>query len=611
LRRIETVEFSGKGNDSHDNIYIPRFFPKEFSRSERIKMDSQEADSDFKIKTWFQAFRSKLAFFSSPRDTVSRVFVVAKMEDYFLSLNKLVNKVRLILPRNNTSRNKKFKQYYPFAFSILDTIRYWNIEKISSSLARLQTHPRAVVVSDFAEIIKEFYRPLVILEMLDAEEHIAKAVSKLDYMLEDESDNHITLNTSNEIVSLFDTINEDICWRLYPFLLKFTSNTYIPYDSFFNECKEEIRGFVGVTSGEIIQPDRVESSSDFRAGKDKEQETEEASLEDDSLFNMPVDETEEKPDKRVLPTSKPKAVQRGLNVLEQLFPEAGWEKLDTFPDIYHYYAKLLSLKKNADVIDPENPMLQALVLMQILDELFYGFRSISFNSVSSSEASFDLAEFLDIIDEWHKLIDNCFERMYLPRLSEFVKLFYNPIIESKQKIYAMKLREELNWQARLFLFPSLKIDSFLQTPIHKKDVTAVFPKVRILRQSFTVIAAEIEKALQEGGISAHAHCAAINNPWDQYVFQVANPLSKRLNMLLDKENRTNVSLIYYTLSVLTVLDYLINNPHSWAYQTNTAKLFRSSDVDGIIPESLPEISIDADAVFKQRLEKLKAQKALE
>jgi hypothetical protein len=600
LRRIETVELAGNENDSGDSV--PQFLLEGLSYRERVKMDVQEASPDFKIKTWVQVLHSKFAFFYTPRDAVCRTFVIIKMEDYFLPLNKLVNKVRLIFPRNNTVRSRKLKQEYPFAFSVLDTIRYWNIEKISSLLARLQSHPRTVVVSDFAVMIKEFYRPLVLLEMLDSEEHITKAVNDLDFMLDNESDNQITHNTAEEIVSLFNTVNENIGWQLYPFLLKFTSKIFVPYESFFNDCEANIRSFLGISPDEIIQPHGSDDRHNANAAKGGEEVSLEPADDEDLLFGLTSD-GEDNPVAQVSRSNIPQAVQRGLEVLEQLFPEAGWDRLDMFPDIYQYFAKSLSLKKNADVIDPENPMLQALVLMQILDELFYGFRSITFIG-----AGFDLEEFLGIIDEWHKLIESCFERTFLPRLTEFVKLSYSPL-EPGQKTYAAKLREELNWQTRLFLFPSLAIDTFSQPPIHKKDVNAIFPKVRALRHSFTVIAGEIETALQAGGAFVQAECAAISNPWDQYVFQVANPLSKRLNMLLGKENRINVSLIYYTLSVLTVLDYLINNPNSWAYQTNTSKLFRSSDSDGIFPESLPERPINADEIFRRSIEKLKTQHA--
>jgi hypothetical protein len=601
LRRVETADFADKDEAAARNpVQSSRFVWKPLSYRERVKMDAQEARAELKIKTWTQALRSKLTFFKTPPDVVSRYFITSKMDDYFLPLKKLVSKTRLVFPRNNSVRNKKLKEEFPFAFSVLDTIRYWKVEKISALLTQLQAHPRSVVVSDFAGIIKEFYRPLFILGSLDPDVHIAQAVQNINQVLQNEPGNPISEKMPDEIVELFNEVNEDTRYRLYPFLLKFVSSVYLPYGTFFAECEQEILVFLGIDPEEIIKPpSHAELENAAFAEKRHTTKTGE-DFEDDDLLGLAQSKTEEESVLPVSPSAKPRAVQRGIEVLEQLFPEAGWNSLDMFPDLYPYFVKSLPLKRNADILDPENPMLQALILMQILEELFYGFRSISFN-----EAGFDLAEFLGIIDEWHTLIENGFERLYLPRIAEFAKLFYNQL-EAKQRSYAAKVREELNWTARLFLLPCMKIDMFAPLPAYKKDITAVFPKIRALRQDFTIIAGEIEKAMKAGGASVQAHCAAINNPWNRYVFQVENPLSKRLNALLGKENRTNVSLVYYALSVLSVLDYFLNSANSWAYKTNTDKLFRSQDDSGLIPQPPPETAIDADAIFKQSIGKLKS-----
>jgi hypothetical protein len=79
------------------------------------------------------------------------------------------------------------------------------------------------------------------------------------------------------------------------------------------------------------------------------------------------------------------------------------------------------------------------------------------------------------------------------------------------------------------------------------------------------------------------------------------PLSMRLNALLPPQKRNNASIIYFTLSVVTVLDYFVNNEDSWAYENNDALLFRSKDGTGIIPQFGIEEKIDADALFKQVL----------
>ncbi|MDR2029544.1 MAG: hypothetical protein LBP93_08410, partial [Treponema sp.] len=89
-------------------------------------------------------------------------------------------------------------------------------------------------------------------------------------------------------------------------------------------------------------------------------------------------------------------------------------------------------------------------------------------------------------------------------------------------------------------------------------------------------------------------------PWDSYIFQVPNPLSIRLDALLGKK-RNNASLIFFTLAVTVVLDHLVNNENSWAYEERTGPLFRSVDGTGITPLFGVDTKIDADSIFKLSL----------
>jgi hypothetical protein len=69
--------------------------------------------------------------------------------------------------------------------------------------------------------------------------------------------------------------------------------------------------------------------------------------------------------------------------------------------------------------------------------------------------------------------------------------------------------------------------------------------------------------------------------------------------LLAAKRRNNASLIFYTLAVTTVLDYLVNNENSWAYEDRPGPFFRSMDGAGILPLFGVETKIDADVIFRQ------------
>ena len=139
----------------------------------------------------------------------------------------------------------------------------------------------------------------------------------------------------------------------------------------------------------------------------------------------------------------------------------------------------------------------------------------------------------------------------------------------------------------------------MASSIKKSTIPPLYPEIRRLRKYLTIVASGIEQGSKQGGAEKQAVCKGINNPWAPYNFQVANPLSLRLNALLGQTKRNNASLVYFTLSVVTVLDYFVNNEDSWAYGDNSGTLFRSINGEGIIPQFGVDDKIDADALFKQ------------
>jgi hypothetical protein len=115
------------------------------------------------------------------------------------------------------------------------------------------------------------------------------------------------------------------------------------------------------------------------------------------------------------------------------------------------------------------------------------------------------------------------------------------------------------------------------------------------------------EAMSKGGAAQMASCESIKNPWDPINFQIPNPVSTRLSALLPPKQRINASLIYYALGVAVVLDYLVNDEHSWAYPGEDNEkaqiLFRSVDNAGVTPTGFTEVNMDVDSIFKESLTK--------
>jgi hypothetical protein len=289
--------------------------------------------------------------------------------------------------------------------------------------------------------------------------------------------------------------------------------------------------------------------------------------------------------------------------METLFPQAGWNKLAEFPDIYPYFRSVFRLKKDYEVLAPTDAMLQVIVLIRTVQEMFFGLRYVSFSGIVVPQSNEKLDDALgNLINAWpnHELT---FEKEYLTRMTEYCRLLES---SDRTSSYTKRLYSEIQWIRRLYFFPYYRFETFSTSPISRNSVKAIYADTRKLRKLFTIVVAGIETGNKNGGAAALAPCEGINNPWDTYNFQVANPVSKRLNMLLGSKKRNNAALVSFSLMVITILDHIMNFEESWAYPQDVGPLFRSVNGEGSIPQFGVDEKIDADLIFKQTVKEQRA-----
>jgi hypothetical protein len=168
-------------------------------------------------------------------------------------------------------------------------------------------------------------------------------------------------------------------------------------------------------------------------------------------------------------------------------------------------------------------------------------------------------------------------------------------------VFGKRTMNELRWTKRLYFLPYYKFASLGPPPFKNQDTTTIYGQVRTLRKYLTLVAAGIEQGNRKGGAQAKAPCNGIDNPWAQYHFEVPNPVSKHLNALLSPDKRNNAVLIFFALSTATLLDTLLNNEDSWAYDDNSVVLFRSVNNEGNIPLFGVDEKVDAEQMFRNSL----------
>ncbi|MDR0539298.1 MAG: hypothetical protein LBG74_02175 [Spirochaetaceae bacterium] len=575
------------------------------SYADRVKMDVLCGDPEFGIKTWFMVFKSRFSFFRDPPDRVSAYFVRRILADYCNHLEFLVTQTRFLFPRNNLALTEKLKSVSPFSFKVLDVIRRWNIESISNEKARLHRKSNYVFISDFSTLIFDIYKPIYILECLEINPHIETVYNTLYRILfleKASSETEKKRELISKTITAYQFVCKDMRQRFYPLFMKLTASKFYFYDDFFIECEDSIQAFLGVTENDRILPPKGMQTGDVYTAEDQQPPEEDTKGED--IEQQLLEESEEQTGNR-LSEAEQKAFDKGVTILDSLFPKAGWLRIEHAPDLIPYFSDVKSLPKGSELIAPEDPTGIVLVLAGIIEELLYGFRKIEFTI--PSDAEFQTEDGLDtsfssvsILDDWQKLMEEAFERQFIPRVQECSQMSQHASQRNRSTPYAAKNRSALQWTRRYYFFPFYEYKDSTPPPFKKSEINAFYPFVRRFRKKLTTLAAAIDKAMKAGGREQKTPVEGIKNPWEPYVFQIENPLSKRLSMLLAKNQRDNVSLIFFTLAIVTVLDDIMNDEGSFAYTANMSKLYRTGE-DNETPVVWIEKISDTMNLFKNSI----------
>jgi hypothetical protein len=602
-KRLIEVAPSSEDENSKSIGDMNRFQRRgELSYGERVKMDVCCGSREYDIKTPWQVFVSRLCFFKAPLDRVSPWFVKVLLNKYYEKLENLVTSTRLMFPRNNKDLSKKVRVASKMAFKVLNTIRQWKLDVVVSEIGRVQARPRSVFVKDFETILRRIYTPIYVMGRLEFEKDVKGAYSVLyDVVIKESSGEKISLqNKITEALDSYRYVCKELHRLLYPLLMKTIASNYQDYELFFYENSESYKAFLGVTAADQIIPESVTDKSGLDSDK---------FVSDDDRYGGDVEDTlsdiegeSELSDEKKAAAGEVKALDRSIKILETLFPQAPWDRMASFPDYYPYFADVLEIKKNGELIAPEDPAQVVLVLSQVIEELLYGFRYIKFKD------SFSKADFLrSVVENWHLAILESFEKNYIPRIAEYAH-FFEHSGQNRTATYAVNIASDIHWLRRYYFFPSYNTLPPTPPSFLKKDVVALYPLAHTLRKDLTVCASAIEAANRSGGSSSGADVEGIMNPWDAYNFEVENPLSKRLNMLLGKSQRNNTSLIFFTLAVVTVLDNYLCDAGGVAYKANNEILFRHADQEEMKPVFWVEKKNDTYELFKKSVDSLKKKK---
>lgn len=474
-------------------------------------------------------------------------FMIDHMETFITVIKTLIQ----IAPA--TYKSKIINKNDP-KFKFLRMVASWTMQGIKQEYAYIQYHNQEQLLTvDLVPIVRAIYTPIITVYYYGSNK-IPKLIKEIyaDEAEYPDAPQDKLSGFAKQAITEWLFIDTEIIKKLYPLLMRMCSDSYEAYPSFFTTKIADILKFTKLHKFDLLLPEKkVEQPKENKKS------------------------TVQPPQKGI----KDGIVQTGIKLLDQLFPQAGFNNLDSHPDLYPYFQPLYKFEDGFNMLSAENPIQTIIVLLHIIEDCFQGCRNIKFVVPETTKQNSDSIS--NVLDDWSAYREDLFDRLYCEPLKDLVNSLYSQPDYDKTQI-GKKVITSLLWQTTYHYLPNFKFDQLiLEHPVDNSKYKPLFHRTDFARKYLTLVINECDAAAKTKG-----EVKLVSNPWNHYHFDIQNEVSKRIDVLLGAQNKTattsatNANLLKYTLCFIAVLDWYINNPESPAYTTDPMHIYRISPVDG-------------------------------
>jgi hypothetical protein len=585
--RVSQAHF--KKNKNHRQNILPTMH----SQSRKL-LDTLMSSQEYRIKPNYGIFTSVVNALQGNQEKVSPQFILYNLQHYFLSLQKFHIALNNMLNYTTEDFKRHLAESKTNYYKAIGFISQWDIKELQEHYQALEKNPKAVTIIKLIPFTKTLFRLILPIYYLGEETIIS-------YIKQIYTDNAAFLKTSKEAfinhtkeaASHWIYIYGQIAKGMYPILLRMTSNDFVEYPAFYLKRTAKILQFLNLSKFDILIPESKETKPKPKIKREEENKEIEKQKEEEKIKTS----KEEKTDSLL--------IAKGLDILDTLFPDAGWKNIASAPDLYPYFQPIYNFADGFNLLAPSNPMQVTIILHRILEDFFQALRNMRYSIDKEPEFIIFHDDINAIFSEWSAYREYQFERVYLPELKEYVNQAYTQS-EFVKTPYARKLMSNFFWQTKHHFLPHLSFELiFMEKP--SKDTSHIpFPnRVHFLKKIYKTLVNRVEQNLSvpvKNGNKNDDNYGA-QGLYLPYRFDIPNPVSKRVDILLNKKkgkNANNLNLIKYTVCILAVLDWWVNNKESPANK-ETAKIpYRLSPEDGT-PVFYVTERTDLDKVFIQNV----------
>ena len=550
-------------------------------------IDKLMMSDEYGIKPNYGLFNFIKLFQQNGQEHVIPEFCTVTLKHHIDNLSGFITVIKTLIQMAPASYKAKIANGTETKFKFLRMVAGWTMQTIKLAHIEIQDLPQPYVVQDLIPYIRAVYKPLIQVYYF-GENKIPKLIKEIytDEVAYPDSPQDKLSSLAKEAITDWLYIQNEIVKKCYPLLMRMCSDTYEEYPDFFKVKVADILKFVGLHKYDLLLPEKA-----------KEVKVEEKT-------------SSKVESKKIEKGIKDQVVITGLNLLDQLFPQAGFKQLESHPDMYPYFQPLYHFSDGFNVLSPENPLQVTAVLLRILEDCFVGCRNITFTELSNDTSTNKNKDTIaKVLDDWSAYRENLFERLYCEPLNDLVNNIYSQD-DYEDSQYGKKLITSLWWQTQWHFLPHFKFEQLiLERPQDDSKYPPLFFRTDFARKYLTEAVTLCDKVA-----SMHGDVEMIANPWEHYKFDISNEISKRLDTLLGGNNTSantnanNANLLKYTLCILSVLDWWINNSGSPAYTTSSKHIFRISEQDGKPKFSVPERN-DQNKLFADQIRAALTKKA--
>lgn len=557
---------------------LPAVTPKDLKLMNKLMMSFE-----YEIKPNYGIFNF-IYLMSKNKEKLNKNYGEYKVKKHVEHMQSFISTIKTFIQLSPDTYKTKIAADTELKFKFLRTVAKWTMRDIKVIALDLEDHSADLTVAMLIPFVKSVYKLFITIYYI-GEQQVPALIKEIysDITAYPDADRNKMQNLAKQGITEWLYIYNQVIKGMYPLLMRMCSDEYVEFPKFFTAKIAEILKFLGMSKHDLLLPEKKKKTDE-----EKKKEAEEA--------KKKLEEN------RHIAGKKDEIVTTGLKILEQLFPEAGFSHLESHPDMYPYFQPLYKFRDGFNMLSPETGLQITIVLCRILEDLFQGCRNIDFNLKADEKLSTMNDNLSNVMAEWASYREDLFDKKFGDYFRGYVNSVYStPDYPTTQ--YGMENLTNVLWRVKYYFLPNFQFQQLiLKKPQNDSPYKPLAGRTDYVRTVFTVLARRCDE-----NASSKKAVLGVLNPWEHYQFDLPNVVSKRLDVLFNAKNpnsgATNAILIKYTLCVMAVLDWWVNNPQAPSVTGDSSKeLYRIDAKDGAPQFSVPERD-DQNALFAAAVKK--------